>query len=169
MKIIYHDLFVKSSLFNGGVDLLFKVVRIDADPSDHLPYFSIVFGFFLKDTQKKSWLRNANFCRNWAKVSFFNREFLYYVAFCRTKMISNIYHVVLKSEDENREKKLLTKFLTDLWPFFDYVFLLALWKCTAKVAGLIELKFSGSSNRWIVALFRKFRHDLTPMADFTGQ
>ena len=57
--------------------------------------------------------------------------------------------------------------LTDvLWPFLNYVFLFPLWKCTAKLAGQIELAFSGPSKGGIV---RKLRHDLTSMADFTGQ
>ena len=60
-------------------------------------------------------------------------------------------------------------FLTDSWPFFDYVFLLPLWKCTAKLAWPIKLKFSGSSKRWIWGLYKKFCPNLTPMVDFTGQ
>ena len=41
-----------------------------------------------------------------------------------------------------------------------------LWKCTAKLAGLIELKFSGSSMGWIVGLYTKSCHDMTPVANF---
>ena len=41
-----------------------------------------------------------------------------------------------------------------------------LWKSTAKLVGPIELKLSGSSKGWIVGLFRKFRHELTPYSRF---
>ena len=50
-----------------------------------------------------------------------------------------------------------------------YVLLLPLWKCTAKLVRSIELKFSGSSKWRIVRLFIKFRHDMTPLANITGQ
>ena len=42
-------------------------------------------------------------------------------------------------------------------------------KCTLKLVGPIELKLSGSSKELILGLFSKYRHDLTPMADFTDQ
>ena len=83
--------------------------------------------------------------------------------------MSDICYVVLNPEQKNRKKKFQKIFLTDLWPFFDYVFLLPLWKYGAKLAGPIELKFSGSSKEWIWRLFRKFRPGLTPFANFTGQ
>ena len=57
--------------------------------------------------------------------------------------------------------------MIDFWPFFDNVFLLSLWKCTAKLAWPIMLKLSGSSKGWIWGLYSNFRPDLTPMADFT--
>ena len=47
-----------------------------------------------------------------------------------------------------------------------YVFLLPLWNCTDKLVGPIELILSGSSKGWIWELFRKFRPNPTPMADF---
>ena len=78
--------------------------------------------------------------------------------------MSNICYVVLNPEHENRKKN-----FTGLWPFFDYVFLLPLWKCTAKLARPIELKLSGSSKGWIWGLYTRFRPNLTPMADFTGR
>ena len=49
---------------------------------------------------------------------------------------------------QKSKKKLQTIFLTDLWPLFDYIFLLPIWKCTVKLARPIELKFSGSSKGW---------------------
>ena len=82
--------------------------------------------------------------------------------------MSNICPVVLNSEHMNT-KKCQQSFLSDLWSFLDYVFLLPLGKCTAKLAVPIKPKFSGSPKGWIVGLFRKFHHDLTSMADYTGQ
>ena len=59
----------------------------------------------------------------------------------------------------------LRPFLTDSWQFLDYVFLLPLRKSTAKLAKPIKLKFSGI----VQVANTKFRYDMTPIADLTGQ
>ena len=75
----------------------------------------------------------------------------------------------MHSQHKHRKKNFKHFFFTYLWPFFNYVFLLPIWKCTVKLAGLIEVKFSGSSKGWIWGLFLKFCPDLTLMADFRGR